>query len=317
MRLQAKIWWMTGASLVLIALFLLVKLNPVNLDYVLPRRGAKITAIVLTGTTIAFASVIFQTITNNRILTPSVMGLDSLYVFIQSVIAFVFGTSSLFMQNANVNFLLCVIGMVAFSGVLYRLMFRRENQNIYFLLLIGMILGSFFSSLSTFMQVLIDPNEFLILQNKLFASFNKVNTDLLWLALIGTVAVFVYVYPYIKYFNVLALGKDHAVNLGIDYDRVVKRLLLAVAVLVSISTALVGPILFLGLLVVNLAREFLPTYRHSYLIAGTVLIAIITLVGGQFIVERIFAFSTPLSVIVNFFGGSYFLYLLLRGNIAR
>lgn len=114
----------------------------------------------------------------------------------------------------------------------------------------------------------------------------------------------------------LSLGKEQAVNLGVDYDFIVKRLLVLVAVLVSISTALVGPITFLGLLVANLAHEFMRTYRHTYLIAGSMLISVIALVGGQLIVERVFTFSTTLSVIINFIGGSYFFYLLLKENRA-
>src|SRR5699024_9975299 len=115
---------------------------------------------------------------------------------------------------------------------------------------------------------------------------------------------------------VLALGKDHATNLGIpyDYDYVVKRLLIIVAILISISTALIGPITFLGLLVVNIAHEFMKTYRHVYIILGAVLLSIIALVGGQFIVERVFVFQTTVSVIINLVGGIYFIYLLLKEN---
>ena len=87
-----------------------------------------------------------------------------------------------------------------------------------------------------------------------------------------------------------------------------------VAILVSVSTALVGPITFLGLLVVNLAREFLNTYEHKYLFIGSSLISIVALLGGQLLIERVFNFSTPISVVINLIGGVYFLYLLLKEN---
>ena len=112
--------------------------------------------------------------------------------------------------------------------------------------------------------------------------------------------------------DVLSLGREQAINLGVDYDAVVKRLLFIVAVLVSVATALVGPITFLGLLVANVAHQVFNTYRHSYLISGAILISVVALVGGQLIVERIFTFSTPLAVIINFIGGVYFIYLLLK-----
>ena len=300
------------AAIILIAVFMLIKVTPYNAGYVLPRRAIKIIAIVLTGGCIAYTSMVFQTITNNRILTPSILGLDSLYLFIQTIVIFFFGSKNFTMMNSNVNFLVSVGIMILFSTILYVMFFKRESQNILLLLLVGIILGSFFQSLSSFMQMLIDPNEFLIVQDKMFASFNNVNTNILLLSIIIVAGVVIYTLRFSKFFDVMSLGKDQAINLGIDYDRVVKNMLIVVAILVSVATALVGPITFLGLLVVNLAREFMKTYKHTYLIASSILLSIIALVGGLLIVERVFAFSTTISVIINFIGGTYFIYLLLR-----
>ncbi|MFP7233333.1 petrobactin ABC transporter permease YclO [Bacillus subtilis] len=312
MRNQMKIALLVGLALICIGLFLFYDLG--NWDYTLPRRIKKVAAIVLTGGAIAFSTMIFQTITNNRILTPSILGLDSLYMLIQTGIIFLFGSANIVIMNKNINFIISVLLMILFSLVLYQIMFKGEGRNIFFLLLVGIVFGTLFSSLSSFMQMLIDPNEFQVVQDKMFASFNNINTDLLWLAFIIFLLTGIYVWRFTKFFDVLSLGREHAVNLGIDYDKVVKQMLVVVAILVSVSTALVGPIMFLGLLVVNLAREFLKTYKHSYLIAGSVFISIIALVGGQFVVERVFTFSTTLSVIINFAGGIYFIYLLLKEN---
>jgi len=285
-----------------------------NIGYILPRRIIKVVAIILTGGAIAFSTTIFMTITNNRILTPSVMGLDSLYLLIQTFIIFIFGSKSLVMMNSNINYLISVSIMAVFSLILFRLLFRGEKNNIYFLLLIGMILGTFFSSFTSFMQVLIDPNEFSVAQDQMFASVNNVNTNLVYLSIVLVIIVTIYFIRFYKYLDVLSLGKDDAINLGVPYDYVVKRLLIIVAILISIATALIGPITFLGLLVVNVAHEFLKTYRHFYLIIGSMLISIIALLGGQFIVEKVFTFQTTISVIINFIGGVYFIYLLLKEN---
>ncbi|NEW07459.1 iron chelate uptake ABC transporter family permease subunit [Paenibacillus sp. SYP-B3998] len=285
-----------------------------NWDYVLPRRGVKVLSIILTGAAIAYSTILFQTITNNRILTPSIIGLDALYMLIQTTVIFLLGSKSILAANVNVNFMITVGIMTLFSLLLYKLLFQREGRNLYFLLLFGIILGTFFGSFTTFMEVLIDPNEFAILQSRSFASFNTVNSKLLLISVIGVVLVGLYSLKFIKYLDVISLGKDHAVNLGVPYEHVVKRLLIIISVLVSIATALVGPITFLGLLVANLSYQFMKTHRHRYLLPGSMLICIVALVGGQLIVERIFTFSTPLAVIINFIGGVYFLYLLLREN---
>jgi iron complex transport system permease protein len=297
---------------VLTAGYIFWDLGP-NWDYALPRRVIKIIAIIVVGCAIAFSTVIFQTVTNNKILTPSILGLDSMYMLIQTGVIFLFGSTHIMIMNKNLNFLITLAAMLIFSSLLFKFMFKK-NRNIYFLLLIGIIFGTLFGSMSSFMQVLIDPNEFQIIQNKMFASFNNVNTDLLTLAIILMIAAMIYFMRFLKYLDVMSLGRDQAINLGVDYDFVTKRVLIVVTILISISTALIGPITFLGLLVANVAYQFIKSYQHKHIIPGAMLISVIALVGGQFIVERIFTFSTTLSVIINFVGGVYFIYLLLKEN---
>lgn len=310
---KARIGILAVLSIALVGIFMFTDMGRFP-DYVLPKRGLKIFAIVITGGCIAFSTVIFQTITNNRILTPSIIGLDSLYMLIQTALIFILGSTSQTIVNKNVNFFITIAIMVLFVGLLYRLLFKREGQNLYFLLLLGLIFGTLFSSMSTFLQVLIDPNEYQSIQAKMFASFNNIQTDLLWISVISIIVVTLYALRFLKYLDVLALGRDTAVNLGVNYDYVVRRLLIVVAIFISISTALVGPITFLGLLVVNVAYQVIHTYKHSYVIVGSILVSIIALVGGLLLVERVFTFSTTLSVIINFVGGVYFIYLLLKEN---
>ncbi|MFD2705520.1 iron chelate uptake ABC transporter family permease subunit [Salibacterium lacus] len=312
---KAKLITLTVLAVVSLSLFMFQGVEG-NWSYVLESRGKKVLAISLTGAAIAFSTVVFQTLTNNRILTPSIIGLDSLYMLIQTGIIFFYGSGSLTIANKQVNFLLSAALMMIFAVLLYKFLFRGEGRNIYFLLLVGLVCGTFFESISSFMQMLIDPNEFMVVQDQMFASFNNVQTELLLLASGGMILMFLSFLPLAKYLDVLALGKEHAVNLGVNYSYVVKRLLLIVVVLVSISTALVGPITFLGLLVANVAYQFMRTYRHKLLITASILISIIALAGGQMLVERVFSFSTTLSVIVNFTGGVYFIYLLLKENKA-
>jgi len=310
MRNWTKIGILLLAAAILIAVFLFTDVKG-SWDYVLSKRTEKIAAMVLTGAAIAFSTIVFQTITNNKILTPSIIGLDSLYMLIQTVLIFAFGTMNSLMGK-NVNFFISIALMGVFVGILYKIIFKREGNNLYFLLLIGIIFGTFFQSITSFMQVLIDPNEFMRIQDKMFASFNNINGDLLLISFILIILVTLYFLQFAKYLDVISLGKEQAINLGVDYDRIVKRLLIVVAILISISTALVGPITFLGLLVVNVTYQLFNTYKHSFLIFGSILVSIISLVGGQLIVERVFTFSTTLSVIVNFIGGVYFIYLLLK-----
>ena len=167
-------------------------------------------------------------------------------------------------------------------------------------------------SITTFFQVLIDPNEFLGLQSKMFASFNNVNSDLVWLAGVIILITFVYGARHMNQLDVMSLGRDTAINLGVPYDKLVQRMLILASILIAVSTALVGPITFFGLIVANLSYQYFRTYKHSILITGSCVMSIVALVGGQWMVERLFSFTTTLSVIINFVGGVYFIYLLLR-----
>ena len=175
-----------------------------------------------------------------------------------------------------------------------------------------MICGTFFRSLSSFMQMVIDPNEYLVLQNKLFASFNNVNVDILFLSIILVLLMIPFVWDDIKYYDVMSLGKDQAINLGVDYDNLMKKSFIIIAILIAISTSLVGPLTFLGILVANITREMMKTYKHSYLVTVSILVSIFTLVFGQVLMERILHLSTPVSVVINMIGGIYFMYLLYK-----
>lgn len=293
-------------------LFLMYELNPNSYQYALSLRVPKLIAIALTGSGIALSSVIFQTVTNNRILTPSVLGLDSLYNLFQTLIVFVFGSLNIALAGSNINFLFSAALMIIFSLFLFKMMFKREGTNLFFLLMVGMVFGTLFSSLSSFMQMVMDPNEFLIVQNKMFASFNNVQSSLLMISIIIVSVAIGCICKDFKKLDVMSLGKEQAVNLGINYDYMVKKILIIVSILVSVSTALVGPITFLGILVTNLAYQLVKDYRHSVIVPTAILLSLAALIGGQFLVERVFHFSTTVGVIINFIGGLYFIYILLK-----
>ena len=303
---------LSALVLVLVSSFLFIGVNSINFKYALYRRIPKVYAMILTGGAIGFSSLIFQTVTNNRILTPSILGIDSLYVLIQTTVVFLLGSSSVIMSNGNINFIIAIVSMLLFSSLIYKFIFKKGSKNIFTLLLVGVVCGTLFGSLTTFMQVLIDPVEFQVVQDKMQASFNNINTDLLFISSVVIIVCIGYVYDYLKILDVMALGRDEAINLGVDYDKMVKKILVVVVLLTSVATALVGPITFLGLLVVNIARQLIVTYKHSILGIATILISVIALIGGQLLVEQLMDFGVSVSIIINFIGGIYFIYLVMK-----
>ncbi|MFE3836581.1 iron chelate uptake ABC transporter family permease subunit [Pseudogemmobacter sonorensis] len=285
-------------------------------SFILSFRGKKLVALLLVAWSIAISTVLFQTVTSNRILTPSIMGFDALYVLLQTGLVFFIGTEALVMFGAHSKFAMEVGLMVVFSGILFRWLFLGEERSLHLLVLVGIVFGVLFRSLAQFMQRILDPNAFQVLQDTLFASFSTVDTSLIRvsLAIIGAVSLVLWRMGHVL--DVLNLGRSHAVNLGVAYKRDVVAILVMVSILVAVSTALVGPITFFGLLVVSLAHGLIGNSRHRFILPASVLLAVICLVSGQTLLERVFAFDTALAIIVEFMGGLVFLFLVIRG-VAR
>ncbi|EAJ1254267.1 iron ABC transporter permease [Campylobacter lari] len=281
--------------------------------YILKKRILELCSIVLVSFSISVSTIIFQTITNNKILTPSIIGLDSLYVLIQTLLVFFLSSSNISVINQEINFIISLFCMVVFTLVFYKVLFK-SNINIYYILLLGLVFGALFSSLSLFFEVLIDPNEFMVVQGRMFASFNNIQIKLILLSFFILCAILLLMLKDFKYLDVLSLGRDNAINLGAPYDYFVKKNLIFIAILISVSTALVGPITFLGLLVVNITYELMKTYKHKVLISFAILVCIFVVLSGVFITSKVFNFNTTISVVINFLGGIYFIYLVLKGH---
>ena len=197
------------------------------------------------------------------------------------------------------------------ATLIYSYFFKKTKHNVLYVLLIGTVLTSLFSSIQTTLTRVMDPNEYDNLLNTLVASFSTINTEIIIFSVIVLGVVIAFLGKDLSVLNVLTLGKNQAINLGVNYDRSVRRLLLGVTLFIAVATAMVGPISFLGLILANLSRQLLKTYKHSFLMLGSALFGIIVLVGGQLIVEQVFTYSVPISVFITVGGGIYFLYLLL------
>ncbi|WP_119308735.1 iron chelate uptake ABC transporter family permease subunit [Cohaesibacter haloalkalitolerans] len=289
-----------------------------NWDFVLWFRGTKLLGISLVAVAIAVATVLFQTLTHNRILTPSLMGFDALYALLQTVLVFTLGGFGFSQLSAQTSFfssftIMMVASLLLFGSLLGKSVDGRR-EDIHRLLLTGIIFGVLFRSFSSFLQRLIDPNDFVVAATSAMASFNSINADLLLVSSLMIAAALVATWRMRFDLDVMALGRDAAVNLGVHYKRQVYAMLVIIAALVSVSTALVGPVAFFGLLVSNLTYQLLPTHRHAILLPAASLLSACVLIGGQVVLEQVLNLSTPLSVIVEFLGGLTFLILILKGR---
>lgn len=283
-------------------------------EFVLAFRGTKLAALVLVAVSVATATVLFQTIARNRILTPSIMGFDALYGLIQTGTVFWLGARGLGLGDARLVFVAEAGTMIGFALLLYGWLLAGGRRSLHLMLLVGVVLGALFRSLASFMERMIDPAEFVVLQQRLFANFNAVRPELLPPACLAFGAVLMVVAWLLPRLDVLLLGREAAIGLGVDHRRSLFLVIVLVSVLVSVSTALVGPVTFLGLLVANLAYLLVPSHRHVHVLPAAACLASTALVGGQLVLERLFALDAVLPVAIEFVGGIALIGLLVRAG---
>lgn len=269
-------------------------------------RGKKVLAFILVALATSVSTISFQTLTRNQFLTPGILGLDNFYILIQTLLFFFVGGVQMLAQESIWMFLANILLMTIFSVIFLLYFMEKATGNLFLLLMVGMVSGTMFSSLSTFLQVLMDPNEYDLLQGKLFASFSNVNSNHLIIATLIILLAVGYLWYVAPELNVLLLGNDPAINLGVSLHQFQKKALIAIVLLTGVATALVGPTIFLGFIVATISYRVFNTYRHHQLFLGSFLIGVTLLICGQFLVEQVFKWNTTISVVIQFIGGIFF-----------
>ena len=294
----------------LIGCGLYLTLNVVSWDFALPLRTRKLIAFLVVGYAVGVSTLLFQTPTHNPILTPSLLGFDALYVLIQSLMLFFLGMLSYVTLPTVGKFAFEVAVMMMLSVILFRFLFTKHNQDLTRLILVGVIFGTLFRSLSYMVARMINPDEFVTVQANSYASFTAVNVNLLIISVALSVATFIYVWRQRFALDVLLLGRNCAISLGVPYHKLSLGILMTISLLVSMATALVGPITFFGLLVCALTNRFCTKMAHGERLILVTLIASSTLIVGQAVFEHIFKMAGVLEVVIELFGGVVFLMLI-------
>ena len=285
--------------------------KPKLFRYIVSLRIPTLVVMMIAALSIGSASLIFQSIINNRIVTPCLLGMNSMYTLVHTAVVFIVGSGSTLATNANLSFAVDLIVMSISATFVYSYMFQKTGNNVLYVLLIGTVLSSFFGSIQSTMIRVMDPNEYDTLLTTLVADFTNINVEVIAFSLIILIALAIFLWRDLMLLDVITLGKDQAINLGVDYDRTVRRLLLGVVLCIAVATAMVGPISFLGLIIANLARQLLKTHKHSQLIVGAALMGMLAIIAGQTISQHVFHYAVPISTFITIGGGIYFLYLLL------
>ena len=275
-------------------------------------RGKNVLVMAIVAFCHASATVAFQTVTTNRILTPSIMGFESLYVAVQTAAVYFLGAAGLASLTGVPQFLLQIGVMVGLAVALYGWLLSGKYGNLHVMLLIGIIIGGGLGSVSTFMQRLLTPSEFDVLTARLFGSIANADADYLPVAVPLCAVAGTLLWLRARRLNVLALGPAPTTSLGLNHRAELIKVLVLVAVLIATSTALVGPMTFLGFLVATLAYQFADTHDHRYVLPVAVLTGFVVLAGAYFVMKNLFYAQGVVSIIIELVGGVTFLIVILR-----
>lgn len=283
-----------------------------DFNYIIPKRLGRLLGLIIGGICIACSSITFQTITGNRILTPAIMGYEAVYLLMQSLMVLALGGQGLVLLGLSSNFFASILFMLIYSWAVHRWLFRSGSNDVYLLLLVGLVLTMVLGTFGQFVQLRISPSEFAVLQGFSYASFNKAQPEQLIYSSILVTATCLVGWKMLPVLDVIALGRDQACSLGVDYRRYVRRYLSLIAVLVAVSTSLIGPTAFMGIFVANITYELSRSSKHRVTLPLGCAISIGIFIAAQLLVEHVFNYRTTVSILINLVCGAYFLALMVR-----
>lgn len=319
-RARRRYWAIMALLVVLAAVFgfgLLAWNNPMPVGSdgfwrIAERRVNSVIAMIIVAFCQGIATISFQTVVNNRIITPSIMGFESLYRAVQTSSVYFLGVAGLISLQGVTQFGLQVAVMVLLALGLYGWLLSGRYANLQVMLLVGIVIGGGLGSVSTFMQRLLTPSEFDVLSARLFGNVSNADASYYPLAIPLVAVAGALLWAKSRRLNLLALGKDTATNLGVNHRRELMQVLFLVSVLMAVSTALVGPMTFLGFLVATLTYQLADTYDHRYLFPMVILLGFVVLAGAYFVMRNIFYAQGVVSIIIELVGGTLFLIVILR-----
>ena len=318
---EEKRYWILLITLIALGALasygLLVYKNPVPVSSasfipIVKRRMVAVIAMVIAAICQSLSTVVFQSSTNNRIITPSLLGFEALYSTIHTSMMFFFGATAFLSFSGIESFLIQIVVMVLMCLILYGWLLAGKYGNLQLMLLVGVIIGTGLRSVSAFMRRLLAPSEFDILQAKLFGSVSNASAEYFPIAIPIVIIAAILIFAYAKKLNVLSLGRDASTSLGVNHQSGVIYSLVLVSILMSVSTALVGPLTFYGFLVATLTYQAAPTYDHRYIFPMALAIGFLVITAAYFFMYHVFRAQGVVSIIIEMFGGILFLIVMLR-----
>lgn len=310
--LNKQLLFLFFVALGVVLFFLFYRLDTA-ISIILPLRMNRVIALILVGVNLSLSTILFQGVTHNNILTPNIMGFEAIYSLIVTIIILMFSKFNIPQPDRLIVFIIQLIIMVLVSVNLFIYIFKKTDNNLFLLLLTGLVIGTLLRSFNSMLTTVMDPDQFMAVQDAKTASFNLIDKQSLILTAIISVISWISIFFKRHDLDIVSLGEEQAINLGLNYQQIVRFSLINTAVLVACSTALVGPLTFFGLLSAQITAYYLKSNIFKYYLLASSLMGIILLIGGQSILEHLLNQATILPVVIEIVGGCLLLWLIKKG----
>jgi iron complex transport system permease protein len=273
-------------------------------DVLIISRVPRLVSIIIAGVSLSICGLIMQQLTRNKFVSPTTAGtMDSARLGI--LVSMLLFPAATMLTKLTISFIFALIGTLIFMKILENIKFK----DVIFIPLVGLMFGGIIGSITTFFAYKHDMMQSMSawLQGS-FAGVMKGSYELIYIS----VPLLIIAYLYANKFTVAGMGEDFAVNLGMNYKRVVNFGLIIVAMVTAVVILTVGSIPFLGLIVPNIVS----IYRGDHLknnLGHTALLGAVFILGcdifGRVI---IYPYEVPIGLTVGVIGSAIFAYLLMR-----
>jgi len=273
-------------------------------------RLPRVIIALFAGASLALCGLVMQGMFRNPLASPSVLGVSS-GASLGAVIAIYLGAS---LVSAWAIPLFAFIGASLSLTIVYRVASSRGQTSVATLLLSGVAMSAL-NVAATSLLLALSLNNWDVARMIIYWTMGGLDGrtwDHVLIILPIVVSGFVFLLFYSKQLDLLLLGEQHALSVGVDVKRVRRNLLIISTAMVGASVSVVGGIGFIGLVVPHIMRLLLGP-AHRYLLPACLLAGAITLLSADLFINRFFsAQAVPLGVVTAALGAPFFLFLLIK-----
>lgn len=267
-------------------------------------RLPRILAGSLIGASLALAGLVFQTIFHNPMVSPDVLGTTSAAGF-GAALALLFELPSL-----AVNATAFIMGLISIALV-YLISTRVKHNQILGFVLGGIMIGSIFTSMTSYIKLVADPNNtlpnitYFLMGSLAGCTMKDIAISIVPIS-IGIIAITLFAWR----INLLSLSEEEARSLGVNTKAIRTILVVAAALIISTSVSIAGVIGWIGLVIPHIVRMIVGSDTRKTIPSSIFLGATFLIVVDTF--SRMLSTSeVPIGILTSLIGAPFFLYLIL------